>query len=55
MAEYDRAIADLTEAVRLDPKLGVAYYGRGVAYQKKGEETKADEDFERAGKLGYKP
>ena len=29
--EYDRAIADSTEAIRLDPKNAMAYYNRGRA------------------------
>jgi hypothetical protein len=29
--EFDRAIADFTEAIRLDPKLPQAYHNRGVA------------------------
>jgi tetratricopeptide (TPR) repeat protein len=30
--EYDRAIADYTEAIRLDPNYAEAYYERGVIY-----------------------
>ncbi len=30
--EYDKAIADQNEAIRLDPKLAGAYDKRGVAY-----------------------
>ena len=30
--EYDRAIADFNEAIRLDPKYAVAYNNRGEAY-----------------------
>ena len=52
--EYEMAIADYTEAVRLDSRLAGAYYGRGLAYTKKGETAKADEDFVQAKKLGYK-
>ena len=52
--EHDKAIADCTEAIRLDPKLAIAYYERGLVYQKKGEKAKADKDFAQAKKLGYK-
>ncbi len=45
--------ADLTEGTRLDPKLAVAYYNRGVAYERKGDKAKAEEDFARAKELGY--
>ena len=30
--EWDKAITDLTEAIRLDPKLALAHYSRGTAY-----------------------
>jgi Flp pilus assembly protein TadD len=35
--------------------LAVAYYARGVVYQKKGDKAKAEQDFAQAKKLGYKP
>ena len=53
MAEYDKAIVDYSEAIRLDPKNAEADYGRGLAHEKKGEKAKADEDFAQAKKLGY--
>ena len=31
--DYDRAIADYTEAIRLDPKYAIAYGNRGKAYR----------------------
>ena len=45
---FDRAIADFSEAIRLDPKDARAYHDRGVAYGKKGEMAKAEEDFAQA-------
>ena len=48
------AIADYTEAIRLDPKKAEAYYGRGCSYKNKGDQGKADADFAQAEKLGYK-
>jgi len=53
--EYDRAIADFTEAIRLDPKCGSAYRGRGNAYKEKGDSDKARADFDQAKRLGYNP
>ena len=53
--EHDKAIADCTEAIRLDPKYAKAYYNRGWAYGRQGDKTKAEEDFARARELGYKP
>ncbi|HEX2726211.1 MAG TPA: tetratricopeptide repeat protein, partial [Beijerinckiaceae bacterium] len=39
--DFDRAIADFTEAIRLDPKYISALFSRGVTYYNKG-------DFDRA-------
>jgi Flp pilus assembly protein TadD len=52
--EPDRAIADCTEAIRLDPKNALAYLGRGNCYNKKGERARAEDDFAQARRLGYK-
>ena len=52
--DFDKAIADCTEAIRLDPKWAEAYYDRGSAYEKKGDKAKAEADFAQAKKLGYK-
>ena len=32
--DYDRAIADYSEAIKLDPRLATAYNLRGLAYLK---------------------
>jgi Flp pilus assembly protein TadD len=36
-AVYDRAIADFTQAIRLDPNNAKAYRERGLAYNNKGD------------------
>jgi tetratricopeptide (TPR) repeat protein len=43
--EYDRAIADFNEAIRLNPKFAVAFSNRGSAYNQKGEYDRAIADF----------
>ena len=53
--DFAKAIADYSEAVRLDPKYALAYNGRGLAYSQQGETRKADEDFARAKELGFRP
>ncbi len=49
--EFDKAVADFTEALRLDPKLADAYYGRGVAWGSQGENDKAIADVSEALRL----
>ncbi|MGA2258561.1 MAG: tetratricopeptide repeat protein [Thermoguttaceae bacterium] len=46
--EYDKAIADLTESIRLDPKNADWYNNRGPFYEKRGEYDKAIADFTEA-------
>ena len=53
--DYDSAIADLTQAIRFDPKNAHAYYFRGKVYQAKGQRAAAERDFAEAKRLGYKP
>jgi tetratricopeptide (TPR) repeat protein len=48
--EYDRAIADYTEAIELDPDY-TAYYNRGTTYLKKGELDRAISDYTNAIRL----
>ena len=43
--DFDRAIADFTEAIRLDPNPDLAYQWRGDAYSDKGEYDKAIADY----------
>ena len=50
--EYDRAISELSEAVRSDPKAAEAYHQRGMCHLRKGEFDPAVTDFSTAIKLG---
>src|SRR5438270_205848 len=43
--EQDKAIADFTETIRLEPKYADAYYNRGLSYVAKGDQHKAIADF----------
>jgi tetratricopeptide (TPR) repeat protein len=45
--DYDRAIADYDQAVKLDPNDAAAYLGRGSAYLKKGDYDSAYADMEK--------
>ena len=43
--EFDKAIADFNEAIRLDPKLVDAYYFRGLIWEQKGDLDRAIADY----------
>jgi tetratricopeptide (TPR) repeat protein len=43
--DLDRAIADFTEAIRLNPQHAVALGNRGAAYSAKGDNDRAIADF----------
>ena len=47
----DKAIADLTEAIRLDPNNSEAYFERAAEYRGKGEDDKASADLTEAIRL----
>ena len=48
MREYDRAIADYTEAIRIKPDLAETFYNRGYTYAEKGEHDRAIPDYTEA-------
>ena len=52
--DYDKAITECTEAIRLDPKNDLPYLNRGSAYSLKGEHDKAIADFDEAIRLNPK-
>lgn len=47
-ADHDRAIADYTAAIGIDPKFPDAYHNRGTAWADKGEPDRAIADFDAA-------
>ena len=46
--QLDRAIADYSEAIRINPKYAVAYNNRGFSYDNKGDYERAIADFTEA-------
>lgn len=49
--EYDKAIADYDEAIRLDPDYALAYMNRAAAYRTKGDTERAEADEARVREL----
>jgi lipoprotein NlpI len=45
LGDLDRAIADLSEAIKLNPNYALAFNERGIAYENKGEPDLAIADF----------
>ena len=52
LGEYQRAIEDLNEAIRLDPKYAFDFANRALAYTYLGRDLEAQQDAERAIELG---
>jgi len=48
LGDYDRAIADYSQAIRIDANFTGAYTGRGLAYEGKGETAKAKAEYQKA-------
>ena len=54
MGDYDKAIAGLDRGDSAQPDIRRGIHSlRGLAYEKVGEKSKAEEDFARARKLGW--
>jgi tetratricopeptide (TPR) repeat protein len=49
--EYDKAISDCNEAIRLNPKYSSYYYSRGHVWERKAEHDKAISDYNEAIRL----
>ena len=52
--EFERAIKDYDEAIRMNPKYTAAYDNRGLAYKHKGDSERAIKDFDEAIELDPK-
>jgi protein O-mannosyl-transferase len=50
--KYDEAIASYTKALTIDQNFAIAYYGRGLSYQRLGNLTNAYADWLKASQLG---
>ncbi|HEX9200398.1 MAG TPA: tetratricopeptide repeat protein [Acidobacteriaceae bacterium] len=50
--DYDHAIPDLSESIRLNPRMAASFYSRGIAYNRKGEFDRAIQDYNEAIRMG---
>jgi tetratricopeptide (TPR) repeat protein len=53
MNNYLLAIADFSRAIELDPDYGQAYYYRGYTYYMTGDRSRAEQDVQKAKRLGF--
>jgi len=51
MRDFDRAIADYSETIRMAPSLAPLYYNRADAYLAMGDTDKANADLRKAAAL----
>jgi len=51
LGDYDQAIADFTEAIKMAPHVAKYFLGRGTAYAKRGEHLLAIADYDEAVRL----
>ena len=51
MSRLDAALTDYDAALRIDPKMAAALYGRGIAFRRKGDEARAAADIAAALKI----
>jgi tetratricopeptide (TPR) repeat protein len=54
MGQFESAINDYSSALRIEPNLASALYGRGLARIKKGDSTGGNADLAAAAKLEKK-
>ncbi len=51
LGQYDQAIEDYDSALRIQPKIAWAHYGRGVAELKTGKTAEGEADIKAAGEI----
>ena len=52
MGQYEQAIHDYDEAIRLDPTNARTYHDRGSSHRLLGNSKEAERDFQKAKELG---
>ena len=52
--DYDKAIADSSKAIEINPQIAIGYINRAIAYRATGKNDLADADEKKAKELGNK-
>ncbi len=52
MKQHEKAVEDINEAIRLNPKEALAFIPRALAYTYLGKDEEARQDVERVGDMG---
>ncbi len=55
LGQYELAIQDFSEGIRLNPQSAMAYYNRVNAYGRIGKSIEEERDFAKATEIGYSP
>ena len=53
LGQFERAIEDFNEAIRLDTEFALAYANRALAHTRLNMDAEAEQDFKRAEELGF--
>lgn len=53
LAQYDASIRYYTMAINAEPKMGAAYFNRGLMYYYIGDKKEAEKNLSRSGSLGF--
>ena len=51
--QFQQALNDLNEAIKLNPESGICYYYRGLCYVQTGNTAQGQQDMQKAKALGY--
>jgi len=50
--DYNKALSDYNQAIRLEPNFALVYRNRGKMFKEQGRKQEADADFAKAAQLG---
>lgn len=53
--DFDNALSNYNEGIRLQPDYGLAYYNRSLVFDRKGMVNEKEQDLAKSKELGYDP